>query len=110
MRNVKKVKLDGKAVGHEVMRSVNVYFAAYILIFVLSLFLITFDEFDLITNFTSVAATLNNIGPGLGMTGPAGNFSQFSDVSKIVLIFDMLAGRLELFPMLILFAPSTWKK
>lgn len=110
VRNVKKVKLDGKAVGHEVMRSVNVYFAAYILIFVLSLFLITFDEFDLITNFTSVAATLNNIGPGLGMTGPAGNFSQFSDVSKIVLIFDMLAGRLELFPMLILFAPSTWKK
>lgn len=110
VRNVKKVKLDGKAVEHEVIRSVNVYFAAYILIFVLSLFLITFDEFDLITNFTSVAATLNNIGPGLGMTGPAGNFSEFSNVSKLVLAFDMLAGRLELFPMLILFAPSTWKK
>lgn len=110
VRNVKKVKLDGKTVEHEVIRSVNVYFAAYILIFVLSVFLITFDEFDLITNFTSVAATLNNIGPGLGLSGPSGNFSGFSNPSKLVLIFDMLAGRLELFPILILFAPSTWKK
>lgn len=110
VRNVKKVKLDGKVVEHEVIRSANVYFAAYILVFVLSLFVITFDEFDLITNFTSVAATLNNIGPGLGLSGPAGNFSGFSSVSKLMLIFDMLAGRLELFPILILFAPSTWKK
>jgi len=110
VRNVKKVKLDGKAVEHEVIRSVNVYFAAYILIFAISQFLITLDGNDLITNFTAVAATMNNIGPGLGMVGPAGNFSFFSDLSKIVLSFDMLAGRLELFPMLILFAPGTWKK
>lgn len=110
VRNVKKVKLDGKAVEHEVIRSVNVYFAAYILIFAVSVFLITFDELDLVTNFTAVASLLNNIGPGLGLVGPAGNFSVFSCGSKLVLIFDMLAGRLELFPLLILFAPSTWKK
>lgn len=110
VRNVKKVKLDGKAVEHEVIRSANVYFAAYIMIFVLSVFLVTFDELDLVTNFTAVAATLNNIGPGLGLVGPTGNFSVFSGPSKLVLIFDMLAGRLELFPLLILFAPSTWKK
>lgn len=110
VRNVKKVKLDGKAVEHEVIRSVNVYFAAYIMLFVLSVFLVTFDELDLVTNFTAVAATLNNIGPGLGLVGPTGNFSVFSSFSKLVLIFDMLAGRLELFPLLILFAPSTWKK
>lgn len=110
VRNVKKVKLDGKAVEHEVIRSVNVYFAAYLLVFVASVFLVTFDEMDLVTNFTAVAATLNNIGPGLEMVGPTGNFSVFSGFSKLVLIFDMLAGRLELFPLLILFAPSTWKK
>jgi len=110
VRNVKKVKLDGKAVEHEVIRSVNVYFAAYILVFVLSQFIITFDGHDLVTNFTAVAATMNNIGPGLGLVGPMGNFSIFSDLSKLVLSFDMLAGRLEIFPMLILFAPGTWKK
>ena len=110
VRNVKKVKVDGKAVEHEVIRSVNVYFAAYLMVFSVSLFAITFDELDLVTNFTAVAATLNNIGPGLGLVGPAGNFSVFSGFSKLVLIFDMLAGRLELFPLLILFAPSTWKK
>lgn len=110
VRNVKKVKLDGKAVEHEVIRSVNVYFAAYLLVFIASVFLVTFDEMDLVTNFTAVAATLNNIGPGLEMVGPTGNFSVFSGFSKLVLIFDMLAGRLELFPLLILFAPSTWKK
>jgi trk system potassium uptake protein TrkH len=110
VRNVKKVKMDGKVVEHEVIRSVNVYFAAYMLIFAISVFLLTFDELDLVTNFTSVAATINNIGPGLELTGPAGNFSVFSWYSKLVLIFDMLAGRLELFPLLILFAPGTWKK
>ena len=69
-----------------------------------------FDKFDLTTNFTAVAATFNNIGPGLNVVGPTGNFAGFSMFSKIVLIFDMLAGRLEIFPMLILLAPGTWKK
>ena len=69
-----------------------------------------FDDFNLITNFTAVAATFNNIGPGLEMVGPTGNFGMFSWFSKLILTFDMLAGRLEIFPLLILFVRDTWKK
>ena len=69
-----------------------------------------FDNFDITTTVTSVIATLSNIGPGLEIVGPAGNFSVFSDLSKLVLSFCMLAGRLEIYPMLILFSPSLWKK
>ena len=72
--------------------------------------LISFEDKDLVTTFTAVAATINNIGPGLGLMGPTGNFGNFNVFSKLVLIFDMLAGRLELFPMLMLFTPSAWKK
>ena len=107
---VKKVKLGGRPVDHETVRSVSVFIVAYLLLFVASMVLISFDEHDLITNFTAVAATVNNIGPGLEMVGPTANFGFFSVLSKIVLIFDMLAGRLELFPMLLLFTPATWKK
>jgi trk system potassium uptake protein TrkH len=82
----------------------------YVLLFALSIILISFDDHDLITNFTAVTACFNNIGPGLNQVGPTGNYAFFSIPSKLVLIFDMLAGRLELFPMLVLFAPSTWKK
>lgn len=109
-RSVKKVRMDGRVVEHEVVRSVNAYLALYVLIFVGSLLTITLDEKDLVTNFTSVAATLNNIGPGLAAVGPMSNFSSFSNLSKLVLSFDMLAGRLELLPMLMLFVPSVWKK
>jgi trk system potassium uptake protein TrkH len=109
-RSVKKIKMDGHAISHEVVRSVNSFVIIYAVIFVTSLLLVSLDEKDLVTNFTSVAATLNNIGPGLSVVGPTGNFSSFSDLSKIVLMFDMLAGRLELLPMLVLFVPSTWKK
>lgn len=109
-RAIGKVKMDGKIVEHEVIRAVNVFMVAYLLIFAFSVLLISVDEFDLTTNFTSVAATLNNIGPGLEVVGPTGNFSQFSGFSKIVLMFDMLAGRLEIFPMLLFLAPSTWKR
>ena len=75
-----------------------------------SIFIISFDEFDLVTNFTAVVTTLNNVGPGLSLIGPTGNFGIFSPLSKLVLSFDMLAGRLELFPILILFLRETWKK
>ena len=108
--NVKKLKVDGRVVEHSVVRSVNVFFASYFLIFAVSLLLISLDNFDFTTNFTAVAATINNIGPGLEMVGPTGNFSQFSNFSKLVLAFDMLAGRLELFPLLILFSKNTWSK
>ena len=97
---------------HVVLRSVNVFMAAYILIFAISVLLIGIDNFDLVTNFTAVAATLNNIGPlpGLELVGPAQNFGLFSNFSKLVLTFDMLAGRLELFPLLLLFYRGTWKR
>ena len=107
---VKKIKMDGKVIPHEVLRSTNIFIIVYILIIAGSIFLIAFDDFDLITNFTAVTATFNNIGPGLELVGPIGNFGMFSWFSKIVLTFDMLAGRLEIFPLLLLFVRDTWKK
>ncbi len=113
-KQVKKITMDGRVVEHEVVRSVNAYLVAYILIFVTSLLLISFDPLaqgDFTTAFTSVASTINNVGPGVGaVVGPMGNFSGFTVLSKIVYVFDMLAGRLEIFPMLVLFAPSAWRK
>jgi len=109
-RSVKVLKLEGKALDSGIMRSVNNYFIAYFLIFAFSVLIVSLDNFDFTTTFTAVAATFNNIGPGLGGVGPMCNFSQLSALSKYVLMFDMLAGRLEIFPMLILFSPSTWRK
>ena len=102
--------MDGKPVEHEVVRNVNVYMMIYVLIFSFSVLFLAIDGHDLITNFTAVAATLNNIGPGLELVGPSVNFSLFSYPAKIVLIFNMLAGRLEIFPLLLLFFKETWKK
>ena len=109
-KQVKKITINRRPVEREVVRSVNVYMVAYMLLYVISVILISFDNHDLITNFTAVCATVNNIGPGLELVGPTANYSFFSVLSKSVLIFDMLAGRLELFPMLLLFTPATWKK
>lgn len=108
-RSIKKVKIDGRLVEHDVVRSVNAFLVIYAVIFVISLMIISLDNMDMTTNFTAIAATLNNVGPGLGIVGPTGNYAAFSDLSKLVMSFDMLAGRLELLPMLILFVPSTWK-
>lgn len=109
-REVRKIKLDSHPVEHETVRSANAYMVAYILIYAISVLLISFDNCDFTTNFTAVVAALNNIGPGLEMVGPTQNFGFFSDGTKLVLIFDMLAGRLELFPMLMLITPAAWKK
>ena len=109
-RSVKRVKVEGKPVEHEAIRSINVYLTTYVVIFALSVFAISLEGKDLITTFTSVAATINNIGPGLEQVGPSASFAHMTDLSKWVLIFDMLAGRLELFPMLILFHPTIWKQ
>lgn len=109
-RQVRKIQMDGKPVEHEVVRNVNVYMMIYVLIFSFSVLFLAIDGHDLITNFTAVAATLNNIGPGLELVGPSANFSLFSYPAKIVLIFNMLAGRLEIFPLLLLFFKETWKK
>ena len=93
-RQIKKIKMDSRIIDHETVRSVNVYMVAYLMIFAISLVLISFDNHDLITSFTAVTATINNIGPGLDLVGPTSNFGLFTMQSKIVLIFDMLAGRL----------------
>ena len=107
---VAPARMDGKLLNHETIRTTNVFVAAYIFIFAASFFLISLNGFDMVTNFTAVAATLNNIGPGLEMAGPMQNFGCFADPAKLVLIFDMLAGRLEIFPMLVLFMPDTWRR
>ena len=107
---VKKIKMDDKPIPHEVVRATNMFLFVYILIFSISLLIVSLDNFDLVSNFTAIAATLNNIGPGLGAVGPTGNFGCYSYVSKIIMIFDMLAGRLEIFPLLLLFKRDTWRK
>ena len=109
-RQVKKIRMDGHPVDHETLRSTNVFLVVYFVLLLTSMLLISVDEFDFSTNFTSVVTVLNNIGPGLNLVGPTQNFSIFSPFSKFVLMFDMLAGRLELFPMMILLMPSTWKR
>lgn len=109
-RRVKSVKIDGNVVEEETISGVFLFIFAYIIISLIAIFIVSFDNFDITTTVTSVIATLSNIGPGLEMVGPAGNFSVFSDLSKLVLSFCMLAGRLEIYPMLILFSPSLWKK
>ena len=109
-RSVTKIRLDGNVVDEDTIRGANVFLMAYACVFITSFMIICLENRDLVTTFTSVAATINNIGPGLGDVGPTGGFSTFSILSKWVFIFDMIAGRLELFPVLIMFAPSTWKK
>lgn len=108
---VKHIRLENKSLEHSVVRSVNCYLIMYVVIFMVSVFLIACaDNFDFTTNFSAVAATFNNIGPGLAAVGPTCNFGDYSDFSKIVLTFDMLAGRLEILPMMLLFLPRTWRK
>ncbi len=109
-RTTLKLKMNGRIIPHETVSGVNVYMAAYIMIFFGAFLLISLDNFDFTTNFTAIAATLNNIGPGLNMVGPMGNFSEFSSFSKIIMSICMLIGRLEIFPMLLLFSPHTWTK
>ena len=108
-KSVKKITFEHKPVDHDVIRSINVYFMTFIVVFVASTLIVSIEGYDFSTNFTAVAATINNIGPGLSHVGPVQNFGFFNNISKYVLMFDMLAGRLELFPLLILFHPSIWK-
>ena len=106
---VQVVRNNGRVVEESVLDTTNAYLAAYVVIIVVSSILISLDGFSIGTNLTAVLACFNNIGPGLEMVGPTGNFGHFSDFSKIVLTIDMLAGRLEIFPMLVLLTRSTWR-
>ena len=109
-RSVSVVHMDGQLVSEDVIQSTYSYIAIYALMAVVSMLLISIDEFSVETNISAVLACINNIGPGFDLVGPMGNYSQFSGFSKLVLSFNMLAGRLEMFPVLLLFLPATWKK
>ena len=109
-RSVKVLKLNGKKIEKETLHSIIIFFITYMIIFAVSFLIISLDNFDVTTNFTATLATLSNIGPGLESVGPMGNFEGFSVLSKLVMMFNMLAGRLEIFPLLLLFSPSTWKQ
>lgn len=109
-QKIQCVRVNGQPISEKVLQTTNAYLAAYAIFILGSVLLISLDNFSMTTNITAVIACFNNIGPGLEMVGPTGNFSEYSDFSKLVLILDMLAGRLEIFPILILFSKSTWKK
>ena len=108
-RKVMVIRNNNKIVDEKILANTNAYLAAYIVIIFASFVIISFDNFSIGTNFTAVLACFNNMGPGLEAVGPTCNFSAYSDLSKLVLCFDMLAGRLEIFPMLVLLSKNTWR-
>jgi len=109
-KSVNLVKVNGKKIQDETMHGVYVYFIAYVAIFIISVLIVSINNFDFTTTFTGVLTTMNNVGPGLAGVGPVENFSAFSGLSKIVFCLDMLVGRLEIFPFLVLFSPDLWRK
>ena len=109
-KSVNTIKMDGRTVSDSVLNGVQSFFFMYILVLIVSVLLISFDGYDLETNLTAVLSALSNIGPGFNLVGPTRNFSIFSDFSTFVLSMDMLIGRLEIFPMLMLAAPSAWRQ
>lgn len=109
-RSVFSVKADGKKIEQNMLYGVISYFVLYIIFAGVSILLVSLDNKDFATTVTSVIATMNNIGPGLGEVGPTGNFADFSVLSKLVMSVGMLAGRLEFYPILLLFSPYMWKK
>ncbi len=108
-QKVQVVRVNGQPVGEKVLQNTNAYLAAYLIIIILSFLLISVDGYSITTNISAVITCFNNIGPGFEMVGPTCNFAAYSTFSKLVLIMDMLAGRLEIFPILILFSRSTWR-
>jgi len=109
-RSINSVKMDGKQVDQAVIKSTGNYLILYVAMLVLIFLAISFEPFSFETNFTATVTCFNNVGPGFGAVGPASNFAAYTPFSKLVLSFAMLLGRLELFPMLLLFSPSLWRK
>ena len=108
-RKVQVIRNNGNIVDEKILANTNAYLAAYVIIIFVSFMLISLDNFSVTTNFTAILACFNNMGPGLEAVGPTCNFSNYSTLSKLILCFDMLAGRLEIFPILVLFSKNTWK-
>lgn len=109
-RSVETVKIDKKTVEEPVVRSVSMFFGTFMIITAVSTLVVALDGRDIVTTFTAVLTCMGNVGPGLGAVGPAGNFADFSILSKLILCFDMLAGRLELLPMIMIFSPYAWSR
>ena len=109
-RSVSVVKFEGKQVDEATLNSVSIYFVLYIICFCVIFFVLCFEPFDFATNFSATAACFNNVGPGFGAVGPAASYQGYSALSKTVLSIAMLLGRLEIFPLLLAFSPSTWAK
>lgn len=109
-KSVNIVKVNRKKVGEETIHDAFIYLIAYVGIVIISILIVSLNNFDFTTTFSGVLTTINNVGPGLAGVGPIENFAEFSDLSKIVFCFDMLIGRLEIFPFLVLFSPNLWRK
>jgi trk system potassium uptake protein len=109
-RAVYTVKFAGKSMEERTLSEVLAFFFMYIFIFVIAVLIVSIEGKDMVTTVSSVVATLGNVGPGFGMVGPMGNFSELSVLSKIVLSFCMIIGRLEIYPILLLLTPSFWRK
>jgi trk system potassium uptake protein TrkH len=109
-KSVEKVIINGKQINNDIILKTGLFFFLYFIIFLISVLFISLEDKDLLTIISSVVSALSNIGPALGIAGPAGNYSSFSPFSKIILCFCMMAGRLEIFPILLIFAPSIWKE
>lgn len=107
---VTMVKINGKKVNNDTMKGINTFFAAYIFILVISVLIVSIDNFDFATSFSGVLTTINNVGPGISKVGPVENFHMCSPLSKLVFCFDMLVGRLEIFPYLLLLSPDLWRR
>ena len=109
-KSVGIIRIGGKKVSSDVLRTIYIYFIAYVCILIGSVVLVSLDNFDFETTFSAVLTTLGNVGPGMAQVGPMGNFAEFSPLSKLILCFDMLAGRLEIFPFLVLFTAPAWRR
>ena len=104
------IKVNGKKIGQDTMKNVNLYLTCYIIIMIVSILLVSIDNFDFATTFSGVLTTMSNVGPGISKVGPVMNFHPFSALSKLVFCFDMLIGRLEIFPYLLLLSPELWRR
>lgn len=108
--SVKAIKVDGKSIDNDTLKSILIFFFAYVMIIIFAVIIVSLDNFDFMTTFSAVMATISNIGPGFGIVGPVGSFADFSNLSKIVMTFCMIVGRLEVIPVLVLFTPSIWRR
>ncbi len=109
-KSVQTIKVDGKSLDDDTLKSIMIFFFAYVAVIILSVIIVSIDDFDFMTSFSAVIATVSNIGPGFNIVGPMGSFADFSVLSKITFIADMILGRLEILPVIVLFSPVIWKK